>query len=545
MAIEATVGLNLNTRTMSLARQTWNKLTPTRGAGTVSVQIADLATRGSVLLTILQDRIIARVGGEAVSIDRSRRFAAALSRAGVTECEVGAQTGFKDVKNTLNLLIDNGLLLTNTLLSAQGIVIHNHTPVLEGFPENLGDTYNQFVPSARNMWVHSALYGGAVGAPSALVLGALFQTANPHEENMFMFGVAAGIGLGLLTCAFTFLRISVSHLYYNLRFDQDYLSVLQVARNQESHSQLVRLLSVVKRTKNMSLLKPLLNKKGISPEAVDLLTDFLLSMKRSDSLTKLLRELGMNPDINPRALAKILISETTIPSFTSTIIDREAEGYEDQGFVSYDKYGNDFSTSAGWVETRPEESHLGVNQQAFTLVRNLMDNRSESFVEEVMRALVTHRADLSDMPEKIMIVLDLLAQKCPRYAEEYVRSFVGGEILLDLANNPELCPRTVALILSQIKEQSVPTGEYTFVDSGNIIGYEDNYDGTMTQWGGRGPCPLPPIYEHSERVDVMKMEFNENTLRSARKVLDAHAENRSGILTLLQGLNPELAQKLI
>ena len=146
MLMEGKISIDLNRRNVSLTRLAWNKATPTRWAKTVSGEISAMASKGPVVLTVNQDQLIAKIGEREIPVFRSHAYAASLFRAGVTEIDVGWCPSPEQVKNTLDVLSDKGIvsltkgdLITNNIYRLDAIDVKGK-PIV-----SLGELYRETV----------------------------------------------------------------------------------------------------------------------------------------------------------------------------------------------------------------------------------------------------------------------------------------------------------------------------------------------------------------------------------------------------------------
>jgi hypothetical protein len=122
------VTIDLNRRTVGSLRLLWNRLTPTRGAKTVSGFIAGRSTTENIILMIGKNDLSIISGEKETVIPASNTYARCLNKAGITEIEISAGLQPEEIKTILDTLSDKNAKKASLLLTKYGI----RTKVLQG-----------------------------------------------------------------------------------------------------------------------------------------------------------------------------------------------------------------------------------------------------------------------------------------------------------------------------------------------------------------------------------------------------------------------------
>ncbi|MFH1347807.1 MAG: hypothetical protein ABIH22_03865 [Candidatus Margulisiibacteriota bacterium] len=112
MAGKAT--MDLNRRTVGRVGLLWNRLTPTRGAKTVSATLCGLSLSGQAKVTVEKNALLVQSGEKQVKLPSSQYYARCLYKAGVTEIEIPQRTGTREIKLILDALSDKTIKKAKT-----------------------------------------------------------------------------------------------------------------------------------------------------------------------------------------------------------------------------------------------------------------------------------------------------------------------------------------------------------------------------------------------------------------------------------------------
>jgi len=358
------VKVDLNKRTIKSTEILYNKLTPTRWMKNVSGAIAYMSLNNPISVEVKENYLAVKgtiPPGETTPLEypifRSHVQAANIAKTGITEFEVGKGTTPEEVKNTLNTITDNGLIAFDRKMGRMNVAFENKV-------NDWAAAYEFGLPSTKGILLKGAGYTALFCGTSALTIG----TINGIFGVAMGIGTALGLGLGLgmATTLTIFGVYATKKLYYKLRFDGDYLSLLHFNGRKETSTSYNKLVSAAIRLKDNYSLRHI-----------------------------------AKSDISPKLFVKIVLSKVMSPK--EKIIDQKEQGHDEEIDDGPDwSGGGPHAYHDEYRMDSPEKSHYG--------------RESEGNVERAKGLLLTQDKYFQ------LAVMGILLKKDPQFAKKIIEA---------------------------------------------------------------------------------------------------------------------------
>ncbi|MBU1026721.1 MAG: hypothetical protein KKA31_03210 [Candidatus Margulisbacteria bacterium] len=503
--IAGKVRINLSQRAVGRIRLLWNRLTPTRGARSVTNSLGNLSSNSDLKISVDSNGL--KVQGELLA--SSGFYARCLYNAGVQEVEISEGRSQREIKKILNTLSDRGLE------KAKGILENRHLKVeversMPPMPVKWSDFYHTEVFYRETLKEEIEIRIGVPAMFLGIVGGAIAGSFVDHAVWGGIGGGVFGGGLGVLL-SLAYQRTLPGHSKFKLVAETS--NFLLLSKRAKNWNPLVKMMVVLNVYTPQDVLEEL---AGDSNNLVR--KEVAKSNRVSDAaLSKLIDD--FNKEIKSVAKENPRVVEL-MKSARETNSDKELSGLAKNPIwlvrkeVALSPYALEETLGELINEDRNEEVRKAVaeNPKVKALVEQAENARSpEELTSLAKKPLPCVRAAVAGNEFTPEFVLEGLAGKYQRWM-----------VRLAAAKNIRTPWRSVAIVLSKLRKDPYQITEEVLVkDHIDCIGSYHVENTTVTYYG----------------------YFN-NSLAIAREILEIHVRNREKIMGRLKELNPGLYEAL-
>ncbi|MFA4967201.1 MAG: hypothetical protein WC624_03175 [Candidatus Margulisiibacteriota bacterium] len=421
MQIKATI--DCNQRKVGMVGLLWNRLTPTRGMGSVVGAISQQSRSGKLTIEVSPTRMTLNDGSQQQVVSGSQYLARTLYAAGVTSLEIDNEISADEMRQDLNFLTDHPINksqifdLDNTIkLNLAHMKLVSYSGIWHSYFGEHRDTSHTLavasvvmsIPATCSLgWAyHESLHNSIIANDSRSIATMLMVVGAPWVIGaLAYYGTRLAVDsviYGAQLCRLPVRKHDLRQLLVGNLGRAGYARIKQWLPHSSISYKMTEMLDY---SLLMLIRRHIVELEGSSYDPYLLLNPTCPGEKLDAIVTTLLgdsadaynlKKVVDHPELAPATMAKMLLSPNFLPSKIK-MIDSPEEGHREMIEIGYG------STSEGgicveerYITDKSEVSHLEDNVAGFNFARQSLKARPAAYREQVLKLVREKDPELAD-----------------------------------------------------------------------------------------------------------------------------------------------------